>query len=232
VINRELEAFSYSVSHDLRAPLRSIEGFSRIMLEDYSSRLDPEGVENLNTIRAATQRMSLLIEDMLRLSRVTRTELHQATVDMSDLTAAVDADLRKEFPSRAVEFVNQPGLVAEADASLMRVVLQNLLGNSWKFTGRLPVARVEFGRTVTNEGEAFYVRDNGVGFDPAHASKLFVAFQRLHPHTDFPGTGIGLATVQRIVHRHGGRIWAESAPGRGTTIFFTIPPAPKDDHAT
>ncbi|HEY0947635.1 MAG TPA: ATP-binding protein, partial [Opitutaceae bacterium] len=221
--NRELEAFSYSVSHDLRAPLRTIDGFSRIMLEDYAGRLDAEGIDNLNTIRMATQRMSLLIDDILRLSKVTRMELRKVEVDLSGLAAAVAAELRSEFPAREVEFACQPGLVAHADASLMRIVLKNLLGNAWKFTGKQPGARAEFGRYEAAAGPTYFVRDNGVGFDPAYLQKLFTAFQRLHPAAEFPGTGVGLATVQRIIHRHGGRVWANSSPGQGATFFFTLP---------
>lgn len=221
--NRELEAFSYSVSHDLRAPLRSIDGFSRIILEDYTAKLDAEGIEHLNTIRLSSQRMGQLIDDMLRLSKVTRTELHRGPVDLSALAADIAAKLKEEFPAHEVEFVNGPDLLAQADPSLMRIVLENLLGNAWKFTGKQPAARVEFGHSQVPGAPAYFVRDNGVGFDSALIHKLFTAFQRLHTTAEFPGTGIGLATVQRIIHRHGGHVWAESAPGGGATFYFTLP---------
>jgi PAS domain S-box-containing protein len=223
VANKELEAFAYSVSHDLRAPLRSIDGFSRILLEEYRDRLDAEGRDALGRVCAATQRMDRLIDDLLTLSRVTRSEMRLQTVDMSRLAREVLHDLREREPDRTIEGKIAEGLSARADRNLMRVVLENLLGNAWKFTsGRTP-ASIEFGATERERPRVFFVRDNGAGFDMAYAGKLFGAFQRLHRADEFPGTGIGLATVQRILHRHGGRIWAEAAPEKGATFFFTLP---------
>jgi signal transduction histidine kinase len=223
--NQELESFSYSVSHDLRAPLRAIDGFSRIVLEDYQDKLDDEGKDSLTRIRAASQRMGQLIDDLLQLSRHTRSEMHCAPVNLSALARAVVEELQKTNPERHVEFVIEPDLDADADAGLMRVVLENLLGNAWKFTGKQAAAKIEFGRTTHAGASAYFVRDNGVGFDMAYASKLFGAFQRLHTPAEFPGAGIGLATVQRIIHRHGGRVWAESEVGHGATFYFSLPPA-------
>jgi PAS domain S-box-containing protein len=228
--NKELEAFSYSVSHDLRAPLRAIDGFSRIVLEDYHDKLDDAGKDSLQRIRAASQRMGRLIDDMLQLSRLTRTEMRRTPVDLSALARAVADEQHKAEPERCVEFAIEPDLVANADASLMRVVLENLLGNAWKFTGKQSAAKIEFGRTTHGGVPAFFVRDNGVGFDMAYADKLFGAFQRLHSTAEFPGTGIGLATVQRVIRRHGGRVWAESAAVRGATFYFTLPVAETDDN--
>jgi hypothetical protein len=223
--NKELEAFSYSVSHDLRAPLRAIDGFSRILLEDYSNKLDADGQDSLTRVRAASQRMGQLIDDLLQLSRLARSEMRRTPVDLSALARTLADDLQKLQPDRRVEFVIEPGLTANADAGLIRVVLENLLGNAWKFTGKQAAAKIEFGRATREGVSVYFVRDNGVGFDMKYASKLFGAFQRLHAATDFPGTGIGLATVQRIIHRHGGRVWAESEVGRGATFFFSLPPA-------
>jgi PAS domain S-box-containing protein len=220
--NKELEAFSYSVSHDLRAPLRSIDGFSRALLKDYSDKLDSEGKSYLEIVRQASQRMGRLIDDMLELARVTRTELKRTEVDLSALATTVSAEMRADQPNRAVTLAIEPGLTAVADSNLVRAVLENLLGNAWKFTGKQPAAHIEFGRVATESGSAFFVRDNGAGFDPQFRHKLFNAFQRLHGASEFPGTGIGLATVQRIIHRHGGRVWAESARGQGATFYFTL----------
>jgi PAS domain S-box-containing protein len=224
--NKELEAFSYSVSHDLRAPLRAIDGFSQALIEDYQDRLDEPGRQHLARVRAGTQRMAGLIEDLLRLSRIARAEMRRGPVDLSALADAVVADLRRAEPQRRVEVAIQPGLSAEGDADLLRIVLVNLLSNAWKFTGRQPAARIELGAADAGGERAFYVRDNGAGFDMAYAHKLFGAFQRLHATEEFPGTGIGLATVQRIVHRHGGRVWAEGALNRGATFHFTLPSSP------
>jgi PAS domain S-box-containing protein len=220
VANKELESFSYSVSHDLRAPLRSIDGFSRILEEDHSDKLDEEGRQTLKTIRVSAHRMSELIEDMLRLSRVSLTELRRGPVDLSALAREVGEELRKNEPQRSVELVIQPGLIAQADGHLMRIVLENLLSNAWKFTGRQASPRIEFGR---DRDEAYFIRDNGAGFDTQFANKLFQAFQRLHTQSEFPGTGVGLATVYRVIQRHGGRMWAESERGRGAAFFFTLP---------
>lgn len=221
--NRELESFSYSVSHDLRSPLRSIDGFAQALVEDYQDRLDETGRDYLARIRAAAQRMGTLIDDLLSLSRVTRAELSRTAVDLSALATETAARLREHEPLRRVEWQIQPGVVADGDPRLLRIALDNLLGNAWKFTGKCQTATIEFGTVqLPDGGHAFRVRDNGAGFDMAHATKLFGAFQRLHGVTEFAGTGIGLATVQRIVHRHGGRIWAEAAVGEGATFFFTL----------
>lgn len=222
-VNRELEAFSYSVSHDLRAPLRAIDGFSQAVLEDYADRLDDQGKDYLNRVRAATQRMGHLIDDMLTLSRVTRVEMQRGTVDLSALAADVFAELQKSEPERKVDWRIESGLVAQGDAQLLRVALVNLLGNAWKFTGKTANAKIEFGAMRNSDGATdFFVRDNGAGFDMTYAGKLFGAFQRLHLISEFPGTGIGLATVQRIIHRHGGRVWAEGAVGKGATFYFSF----------
>jgi len=221
--NRELEAFSYSVSHDLRAPLRSIDGFSQALLEDYYDQLDEQGKDYLNRVRTATQRMGQLIDDILTLSLVTRAEMRRQIVDLSALAANVLADLQNGEPERRVDWFIEAGLVAEGDSQLLRVVLVNLLGNAWKFTGKIANARIEFGAIrSSNSATEFFVRDNGAGFDMAYANKLFGAFQRLHHASEFPGTGIGLATVHRIVNRHGGDIRGESTPGQGTTFYFTL----------
>jgi PAS domain S-box-containing protein len=220
--NRELEVFAYSVSHDLRAPLRSIDGFSRILLQDYAAKLDDEGRDSLHRICAATQRMAQLIDDMLDLSRASRGELRRERVDLSALARAAIADLRQIEPGRVVEVSIADGLMAEGDPLLLRAVAENLLGNAWKFTGKRAQARIEFGALPPEEGAGYFVRDNGAGFDPTYAGKLFGPFQRLHNSSEFPGTGIGLATVQRIVNRHGGHVWAEGHPDAGATFYFTL----------
>jgi signal transduction histidine kinase len=218
--NRELEAFSYSVSHDLRAPLRSIEGFSQILLEDHARGLDEEARGYLGRVRAASRRMALLIDDLLDLSRVTRSALRRQPVDLSAVAREVAAELQRSRPEREVRFVITDGLTANGDPRLLKIALENLLANAFKFTEKQPRATVEFG--VAGDRPAYYVRDNGVGFDMAYADKLFGAFQRLHGAEDFEGTGIGLATVQRIVARHGGTVWAEGEVGKGATFFFTL----------
>jgi light-regulated signal transduction histidine kinase (bacteriophytochrome) len=221
-VNKELEAFSYSVSHDLRAPLRSIDGFSQALLEEYGDVLTGDGADYLRRVRAATQRMGELIDDLLNLSRVTRREMRREPVDLSALARMILAQLAKGDPGRHVEVHVADGLVAWGDPHLLRLALENLLGNAWKFTGKQPAARVEFGMTSENGASAYFVRDNGVGFDMAYSYKLFGAFQRLHAMTEFPGTGIGLATVQRVINRHGGRVWADAALGTGATFYFTL----------
>ncbi|HZI23310.1 MAG TPA: CHASE3 domain-containing protein [Gemmatimonadales bacterium] len=220
--NRELEAFAYSVSHDLRAPLRTMDGFSQALLEDYADRLDDPGRDFLERIRVASQRMARLIDDLLGLSRVTRSDMQLADVNLSKLADQVAGELQKTEPDRRVTWTIAPGLVARADAGLLRLVLQNLLGNAWKFTAKRPAAHVEFGATSHNGRKAYFVRDDGAGFDMAYADKLFGAFQRLHGIAEFPGTGVGLATVQRIIHRHGGEVWAEAAVDQGATFYFTL----------
>jgi signal transduction histidine kinase len=220
--NKELEAFSYSVSHDLRAPLRSIDGFSKAILEDYGDRLDADGHDHLRRVCAAADRMGRLIDDMLNLSRVTRAELRHERLDLTELARAVIAELRSAQPDRNPAVVIADGMEADGDPRLLRILLDNLIGNAWKFTSKKPDARIEVG-TLSRDGRpAFYVRDDGAGFDMAFAHKLFGAFQRLHAMEEFGGTGVGLATVQRIAHRHGGRVWAEGEVGRGATFYFTL----------
>jgi PAS domain S-box-containing protein len=220
--NRELESFAYSVSHDLRAPLRSIDGFSQALIEDYRDVLDQTGADYLQRVRNASQRMAQLIDDLLGLSRITRREMRRESTDLSLLAQEIVADLRKEQPEREVEVSIAPGIRLQADANLLRIALDNLIRNAWKFTGKQPRARIEVGVERQAGGPVYFVRDNGAGLDMSYAGKLFGAFQRLHSEAEFPGTGIGLATVQRIVRRHGGSIWVEAAPGKGATFFFTI----------
>ncbi len=224
-INRELEAFSYSVSHDLRAPLRSIRGFSEVLLESYAGQLDERGREFLRRSCQSSQHMDRLIDDLLKLSRVTRSELQTRPVNLSRLAEEIIADLRKTEPARNVEVVIAPDLTAQGDERLLRIVLENLLRNAWKFTGKTAAARIEFGVSY-GEPREFVVRDNGAGFDMKYAAKLFGVFQRLHTSSEFAGTGIGLATVQRIVNRHGGSARAESAPGQGAAFYFSLPESP------
>jgi len=221
-INKELEAFSYSVSHDLRAPLRSIRGFSEVLLERYSEQLDPRGQEFLRRACQSSQHMDNLIEDLLNLSRVSRGELRRQQVNLSAMADSLAAELLKCEPERPAEFVIQPGLKTHGDERLLRVVLDNLFRNAWKFTMRTPETRIEFG-FATEPEPAFFVRDNGAGFDMSFADRLFGVFQRLHNSSDFPGAGVGLATVQRIVSRHGGRAWAVGHPNEGATFYFTLP---------
>ena len=223
-INQELEAFSYSVSHDLRAPLRAIDGFSRILLSDYADRLDDTGRDRLERVRRAAQHMGTLIDDLLKLSRVTRTGLKREQVDLSALASEIAEDLRRQAPDRTAHFGIAPGLLAQGDKGLLRIVLDNLIGNAWKFTGGQAETRIGVALTAHPGSSTYVVSDNGVGFDMAYADKLFGVFQRLHDAGEFPGTGIGLATVQRIIHKHGGRIWAESEPGKGTRFYFTLEP--------
>jgi len=229
--NRELEAFSHSVSHDLRAPLRSIDGFSQIVLEDYADKLDEEGRGYLNRVRAASQRMGALIDDLLNLSRVTRSMLRREAVDLSGVAEDIARNLKEPEPDRDVEVVVWPGLRARGDARLLRVALENLLGNAWKFTSRTEGARIEFGvergLASGNGHPVYFVRDNGAGFEMAYADKLFGAFQRLHGPEEFEGTGIGLATVQRVVRRHGGDVWAEGVVGEGAVFYFTLEGGPR-----
>jgi len=221
--NKELEAFSYSVSHDLRAPLRSIDGFSQALIEDYSERLDETAQGHLNRIRAAAQRMGALIDDMLLLSRVSRASVNREQVQLSALAQEVADALKNQDPDRRVEVQIQSDLRAYADSGLMRILLDNLLGNAWKFTSRRTDACIEFKSRKRFAETVFYVKDNGAGFDMVHSGSLFQPFQRLHSASDFPGTGIGLATVRRVVDHHRGQVWAESSVGNGATVFFTIP---------
>lgn len=221
-LNKEIEAFSYSVSHDLRAPLRSMDGFSQALMEDYGEVLDEEARDYLRRIRAASQRMGRLIDELLGLSRVTRTELAIRAVDLSAVARDIAASLEQQQPGRTVHWEIDHGLVVHADKSLMQIAMQNLLENAWKFTAKTEHPVIRVGRTADNGETACFVADNGVGFDMTYADRLFGAFQRLHHESEFAGTGIGLAIVQRIVRRHEGRIWARSQPGRGATFFFTF----------
>ncbi|MBK8899732.1 MAG: PAS domain S-box protein [Anaerolineaceae bacterium] len=224
VANKELKAFAYSVSHDLRAPLRSIDGFSLALLEDYADSLNDEAQNYLQRVRAASQRMAQLIDDLLALSRLTHSELRPETVDLSGMVQTIAAELQLTEPERNVTFVIAPAAAVKADVPLLRVALENLLNNAWKFTARHASACIEFGLEKRPSGETIYfVRDDGAGFDMTYIDKLFGAFQRLHTPAEFPGTGIGLATVLRIIHRHGGQIWAEGAVEHGATFYFTLP---------
>ncbi len=220
--NNELDAFAYSVSHDLRAPLRSIDGFSQVLLEDYGAQLDDGGRDSLHRVRAASQRMATLIDDLLKLARVTRTEMRTERVDLSGLARDIVGEIQRTTPDRQVDFAIAPGLEAEGDAQLLRVVLDNLLRNGWKYTGKQPQPRVEFTAVDENGDRVFVIKDNGAGFDMKYADKLFGVFQRLHSSAEFEGTGVGLATVRRIINRHGGRIWAEGVVDQGATFFFTL----------
>jgi signal transduction histidine kinase len=220
--NKELEAFAYSVSHDLRAPLRAIDGFSQALIEDYSDRLDATARTHLDRARHAAQRMSRLIDDMLNLSRVTRSPIHREPLDLSGMAHSVIEELHQAEPERKVEFTIKDGLTATGDSALLRAALENLLRNSWKYTSGHASAKIEFGQIRENGKSPFFVRDDGAGFDPRFADRLFGAFQRLHTEAEFAGTGIGLATVQRIIHRHGGEIWAEGEVEKGATFYFTL----------
>ncbi len=220
--NRELEAFAYSVSHDLRAPLRSISGFGHVLFEDYFHQLDEEGKDALNRIFSATEKMGQLIDDLLNLSRITRTEMRRERLNLSLMVRKIAEGKKKAHPEREVAFVIEDGLLAEADDHLLNVVFENLIDNAWKFTGKSESARIEFGAIRRDTKTAYFIRDNGTGFDMAHAGKLFQPFQRLHAMHEFPGTGIGLATVKRIIERHGGRVWIEAEMQKGTTVYFTM----------
>jgi PAS domain S-box-containing protein len=219
--NKELEAFAYSVSHDLRAPLRSVCGFSEVVLEQFADRLDSQGLDYLRRALVSARQMERLIDDLLKLSRVGQCDLHVQKLDLSALVQSVAAELQSAEPDRAVAWAIQPHLTAEGDERLLRIAMENLLRNAWKFTGKQPQARIEFG-FAAEPGPAFFVRDNGVGFDAAFAGKLFGVFQRLHGAHEFPGTGAGLAIVRRIIARHGGRVWASAAVNRGATFYFTL----------
>lgn len=226
---RELDSFAYSVSHDLRAPLRIVDGFATIVLEDYGDRgkpLDDVGRDHLRRIVAASQRMNSMIDTLLGLSRMTSRELARERVDLSQIARELADDLRSQDAARGVDFVIAPGLRTDGDPTLLRLVLQNLLGNAWKFTSKNRSARIEFGARSDGRELAYFVKDNGAGFDMRFAEKMFGLFQRLHSANEFPGTGVGLATVQKIVRRHGGRVWAEAIPapneGHGATFYFTV----------
>ncbi len=220
--NRELESFSYSVSHDLRAPLRALDGFSRILLDDHYDSLPENGKGYLNRIREAAQHMAQLIDDMLRLSRITRAEMRHDPVNLTEMAHRILETLRRDEPTRNAQLKIQEGLLANGDEGLLRMVMENLLNNAWKFSAKSDPSKIEVGKRVLDGKGAFFIRDNGVGFDMNYADKLFTVFQRLHSPSEFPGTGVGLAIVQRVIHRHGGRIWAESEPGKGATFYFTL----------
>jgi PAS domain S-box-containing protein len=220
--NRELEAFSHSVAHDLRSPLRSVDGFCQILDEEYAEKLDDTGRNYLSRVRRAAQHMGTLIDDLLHLARITQGDLARSTVNLSQIAAQIGDSLRDHAPERAVDFTIANDLIVNGGPRLLRVALENLFSNAWKFTATQPAARIEFGSEPIDGQTALYVRDNGVGFDMAYAGHLFRAFQRLHDVREFPGTGIGLATVQRIINKHGGRIWAKAAPDEGATFFFVL----------
>ena len=223
--NRELEAFNYTVSHDLRAPLRAISAFTALLASKHAEQLDPQAQQILARVTAAAQRMNEQVEHLLSLARIHRQQLVRADVDLSKTAQEVVSELRAASPERDVEVAIAPGLVAQADPGLLRAVLQNLISNAWKFTGQRSAARVEVGAEARPAGTTYFVRDNGAGFDMQYKDKLFRAFERLHADQEFPGTGIGLAIVERIVKRHGGRVWAEGAPGEGACVYFTLGPA-------
>jgi len=222
VANAELEAFCYSVAHDLRAPLRSIDGFSRALLEDYGATLGPDGQDHIARVRASTRRMGELIEDLLDLSKVTRAEMHRESVDLSTHIQSIADEFQNAHPERHVHTVIAKELKANGDDRLLRIALENLFANAWKFTSNHQQAHIEFGEFHENGHPTYFIRDDGAGFDMAYAERLFGPFQRLHGVKDFPGTGIGLATVQRIIHRHGGRVWAEGKVEQGAIFYFTL----------
>jgi light-regulated signal transduction histidine kinase (bacteriophytochrome) len=221
--NRELESFSYSVSHDLRAPLRTIDGFSKILLDEYASKLDATGRSYLDRVRAGSQRMAKLIDDLLELARITRRDPQIRACDLTALALDIATELKTADPRREVRVAVAPGMMVAADAGLLRIALDNLLRNAWKFTSLKSDAVIEVGCVDAVDGRTYFVRDNGVGFDMAYVNKLFGAFQRLHSESEFQGTGIGLALVQRVIRRHGGQVWAEAEPDLGATFYFTLP---------
>ena len=222
VVNKELESFIYSVSHDLRAPIRTMAGFAKFLIEDYADRLDEQGKDYLSRIQTGSEKMSRLIEDLLKLSRISRQEMDLVETDLSSKAASVIAELRETSTGRNVDVVIHPDLKASVDPRLIEVLLSNILGNAWKFTSKTEKARIEFGATKKNGATVYFVKDNGAGFDPAYTDKIFLPFHRLHSDKEFEGTGIGLAIVERIVHRHEGKVWAEGEVGKGTTIYFTL----------
>jgi PAS domain S-box-containing protein len=221
-VNRELESFSYTVSHDLKAPLRSIEGFTKAFLEDYADRLDETGGDYLMRVHSASQRMAHLIEAMLNMARLTRGQLQERTVDLSALAQVTANEIRKQDPGRQVEFIVRKNVKAKGDQDMLQVMLENLLDNAWKFTSKHPAATIEFGTMNMDGKTVYFVRDDGAGFDMAFSDKLFKPFKRLHTESEFPGIGIGLAIAHRIILRHNGRLWAESAPEKGATFYFTL----------
>lgn len=229
--NKEMEAFTYSVSHDLRAPLRTIGGFSNILQEEYGEELDEQAAHYLSRVRTGTEKMERLINDLLKLSRSTRGDLHRADFDMSDMVDEIIAELRQDDPTRDISIHVSPNIKAFADKRFIRVVLENLISNAWKYTGNCEDPKIFFGMTDKDGHRAYYIQDNGAGFDMSYADKLFAPFQRLHSAKEFEGTGVGLATVQRVVHRHGGEVWADAKVAEGATFYFTLP-RPMVDFAT
>ena len=221
-VDAELAAWSYSIAHDLRSPLRAISGFSQMLAEDYGDKLDEDGLEYLQRVRAAAERMEQLIEDFRKLGQVSRGEVRRVTVDLSAMAEEIAGALRERNPERAVEFRIEPGLTVEGDPALLQLALESLFANSWKFTSRHPTARIEMGRQEHGGDRVLFIRDDGAGFDPAYGDKLFIPFQRLHGQAEFEGVGIGLALVRRIVHRHRGRVWAEGAVEQGATIYILL----------
>ena len=221
-LNAELEAFSYSVSHDLKAPLRSLDGFSSALLEDYSDKLDERGKEYLNYIRESSQLVSHLIDDMLKLSGVVRAEMLQEEINLSGMVSSIADILKRSEPDRKADFIVSPDVIGDGDMNLVRIMLTNLLENAWKYTSKCHQTRIEFGENCQGDTKVYFVKDNGVGFDMQYSKKLFKPFSRLHSRKEYSGNGIGLATVYRIVLRHGGRIWAEAEPDKGATFFFTL----------
>lgn len=222
-VNNELESFSYSVSHDLRSPLLGIQGFSQLLVEDYSNVLDSRGTDFLQRVISSGKRMSQIIESLLALSRVSRVEMHHEDVDLSEMALAISDELSQRYPECHVDLSIGKRIVVRGDARLLRIVMENLLSNAWKYTSKQPNPRIEFGMLKQKDGtRVYYVRDNGAGFNMDQAGRLFAAFERLHSPDEYPGTGVGLATVQRIINRHGGRIWAESEAGKGAVFYFTV----------
>jgi signal transduction histidine kinase len=222
VANKELEAFAYSVSHDLRAPVRSIDGFCGMLLEDYGNQLSNDVRNSLERVRLSAKHMAQLIDDLLSLSRITRASVDPVPVNLSALAENIASELKREDPERQAQFTITPGLIVKGDSRLLYIALTNLLNNAWKFTSKREETHIEFGAEKEAGKLIFFIRDNGAGFEMAHAEKLFGAFQRLHSTDEFPGTGIGLATVQRILQKHGGKIWAKSSVNQGTTFYFTL----------
>ena len=220
--NKELESFAYSVSHDLRAPLRTVESFSDVVLQDYGDKLDETGKDYLNRIREASKKMSQLINDMLKLSRITRAEILEEEVDLSDMAQSIYDGLKYAQADRQAEFIVAPEILVNGDRQLLQILMQNLLDNAWKYSSKCPNTRIEFGAKSDADKKVYFVMDNGIGFDMKHADRLFTPFQRLHSNREYAGTGIGLAIAQRVVQRPGGRIWAESETGKGATFFFTL----------
>jgi light-regulated signal transduction histidine kinase (bacteriophytochrome) len=220
--NKELESYSYSISHDLRAPLRTLDGFSEMVIEEYGDKLDETGKEYLNRIRKAGQTMSQLTEDILKLSRITRAEMHRDEVNLTEMAGTIAGELQRAQPERIAEIIIAPDMIVNGDKALLEILLRNLLDNAWKYTGKCSNARIEMGVNRQDGKSVYFIRDNGVGFDIQYKNKLFQPFQRLHSSKDYPGTGIGLATAQRVVRRHGGDIWVESELNKGTTFYFTL----------